>query len=536
MRKNRYRAKIPIIAPSAVEEFLSRPLDNYDFLKQAPKQELLDHAHANGHRFATDCWHNQLVCFNIGMELQEFLFFLKMGGGKSKLILDLIRYRKRKGQLIRALVLAPELLHVASWEEQVRTHAPDLKYRLLLGEKSERIEMLDRPSDLCIMNYKGLEVYMSKRQKVVGKDRNKQQIDPALASAFASKFNFVAFDESHRLGNHQSLLFGMCQWVAAAADFRYALTGTPFGRDPSRLWPQFKLIDGGQTLGQRLGLFRAAFFTAKEDYWSGIKYTFNSHRLPDLHRVIKHRSITYELVELRDMPRKVPIRIPVRMTGEISAYYNRIIAGVREARGDYQSLGNLFVRMRQCASGFLAMRADDESRIEVQFKDNPKLEALREFVLDKEDKILVFHEFIISGQMVEQVLTAAKIGYASLRGGTKNPAEEYGRFLRDPKCRVFVLNNRLGSEAINPQYVCRRAVFYESPVDPVQREQAEGRVHRPGQKWTTFIYDLLVAGTVEEKVLRYVREGRDLLRAVLSGDGDLLDEETDGDLHKARTV
>jgi len=439
----------------------------------------------------------------------------------SKITADLIRFRKRRGELGKALVLAPELLHVASWEEQLRTHAPDLRYHLLLGDRGERMDLIGQPADVCVMNHKGLEVYMSHRALV--KRRVKQVLHEERAAEFASRFNFVVFDESHRLGNHQSLLYEMCRWLSHGADYRYALTGTPFGRDPAKLWPQFMLVDHGETLGRTLGLFRSVFFTARQHYWKGIEYVFNAKMSPQLHRVIKHRSITYELAELRDMPQKLRVLLPVGLSGEGAAYYARIVAGLREAQGDYASLGNVFVRMRQCASGFLALRADDESRIEVQFRDNPKLDALRELVLGKEDKLLVFHEFIRSGVLIERMLAQAKIGYAALRGGTKDPAGEYGRFLRDPHCRVFVLNNRLGSEAINPQYVCRRAVFYESPVSPIQREQAEGRVHRPGQRWTTFIYDLTVRGTVEEKILRYVREGRDLLRAVLSGDAVLED-------------
>lgn len=521
-RKSRRSFPLPVVSPRFVETYLNRPLLDFDWLKGVPKEELYQHATSElGFRFATECWHNQLVCFAIAASMKEFLFFLKMGGGKSKVVLDQIRYRKRRKELVRACILAPELLHVDSWAEQLRTHAPDLSYQLLVGDKNERFDLINRPSDVCVMNYKGLEVYMSRRGRVGVK--TKQQLSPEIASEFASRFNFVVFDESHRLGNHRSLVFELCRWLSMSAEYRYALSGTPFGRDPAKLWPQFMLIDHGATLGRTLGTFRNVFFTPKQDYWKGVEWTFNRDMLSSLNRVIKNRSITYELEELRDMPKKVLIKLPVRLVEEGRVYYDRIISGLREQRGDYRSLGNVFVRMRQCASGFLALRADDESRIEVQFKANPKLTALKEFLLSKDDKVLVFHEFIHSGVLIERLLEEMKIGYASLRGSTKDSGAQYSKFLNDPKCRVFVLNNQLGSEAINPQYVCRRAVFYESPVSPIRREQAEGRIHRPGQQWTTFVYDLTVLGTVEEKILRFVKEGRDLLRAVLAGDLSLLE-------------
>lgn len=528
MKRRGRRSWFPTVNEQAVRAYLGRPLDDHDWLKEVPKAELEAHARDLGHRFATDAWHNQLVCFTIGAALESFLFFLKMGGGKSKITLDLIRYRKRRGELARALILAPELVHVSSWEDQIREHAPDLSYSLLLGDRSRRELLLSRKADVCVMNYKGLEVYMTELRADKKGERRKKRIAPGPAAEFAALFNFVAYDESHRLGNRDSLLFEMCRWLSVATDYRYALTGTPFGRDPTKLWSQFFLVDHGLTLGRAMAPFRHAFFTPKEDYWAGVQWSFDEGRAKDLHRIIKHRSITYELEELRDMPNKISVRLPVRLSDEGAAYYSRIIAGIREARGDYQSLGNVYLRMRQCASGFLSLKADDESRIEVQFKDNPKLDALHDFLTSKPDeKILVFHEFTHSGRMIERMLDQAKIGFASLRGEIKDQGAQYWRFLNDRKCRVFVLNNSLGSEAINPQYVCRRAVFYESPDDPIRRAQAEGRVHRPGQRWRTFIHDLLVRGTIEEKILSFNREGKSLLRAVLSGEESLEDANVD---------
>lgn len=491
-------------------------------MKSAPIGDLQAHARDDcGYRFVTAPWHNQLVCFAIAAAQPGFCFFLDKGAGKSKIMLDQIRHRKRRGELHRALICVPELLHVEAWVDQIREHAPDLTHTLLIGDREQRHLLLQRKSDICIVNYPGLMAYMTERRYNARKRRNEEMIKYDAAAAFAAQFNFVVFDESHRLGNHRSLYYEMARWVAAAATFRYCLTATPFGRDPAMLWSQFNLIDDGATLGRTLTQFRSVFFTPKEDYWAGVRWDFDPAMRAELTRVIKNRSITYELSEIQDMPPKVMMRLPVTLTDEAVAYYARIVQGVKEARGDYRSVESLFIRMRQCCSGFLSLKADDDSRVQMEFKVNAKLERLREFVTDKDDKVLVFHEYTRSGEAIEAMLRAEKIGFASLRGGTKDPGAEYRRFLDDPQCRVFVLNNQLGSEAINPQYACRRAVFYESPVSPIKRSQAEGRVYRPGQKHTTFIYDLICRGTIEQKVLRYIKEGKDLLRAILTGDDTL---------------
>ena len=216
----RPHVRIPILSLTAARNYLGRQFDNWDFLKEVPKIELLDEARGMGMRFASAPWQHQLVCFMIGALRHEFLFYLKQGGGKSKIIADLIRYRKRMRHLKRAIILVPELLHVSSWEGQLKEHAPDLSYWLMVGDKNDRQYMLSKKTDICVMNFKGLEMFMTQR------GGGKQQIDIDLASQFATEFNFGAFDELHRIVDIDSTYYQLFRWMAAGMDFKYGLTGT----------------------------------------------------------------------------------------------------------------------------------------------------------------------------------------------------------------------------------------------------------------------------------------------------------------------
>lgn len=534
---SRYRnVQVPVLGIGARERYLSRALRSFDFLKQVPKEELLAHAHANGMRFATECWHHQLVCFVIAMRMRGFAFFLKQSGGKSKVIIDQIRYRRRRGELNRALIAVPELLHLASWEDQLRTHGPDLKYQIAEGTAAQRQRALTHPADVVLINYAGLMTQMTERIHVTKRDVlnedgtrkvvGKQVLNHDLAASFMVDhgFNFFDIDEVHRIVNLRSVYYDIFRWCMAACDFRYVMTGTSHGRDPSPLYGQLQLIDDGETF-ESLGMFYHAFFTPQRHPFKGVVWSFDKSTTSELNRTIKHRSISYEMEEYGDMPKKVGMRRLIKLRGEVLDYYTRIVQGLIEARGDYRSLDNVFIRMRQCASGFIAMKADDDSRIEVEFTENPKLDYLRDFIKSRDEKMLVFHEFRPSATYIERMLESEKIKWAAIRGGTKDIAGEYQRFLTQDSCKIFLLNNQLGAEAINPQYVCRRAVVYESPNDPRKRDQLEKRVHRQGQKWTTWVDDLIMQGTIEEKLLRYNQEGRDLLKAVMTGDESLLLEQ-----------
>jgi len=81
---------------------------------------------------------------------------------------------------------------------------------------------------------------------------------------------------------------------------------------------------------------------------------------------------------------------------------------------------------------------------------------------------------------------------------------------------VLVIS-RAGAMGLNLQEQCRYILFYESPVDVLVREQMERRIYRMGQKRKCLIYDVLVRGSIEEKILEYHKEGRDLQAAIMDG-------------------
>lgn len=511
---NRRHYRVPVIAHSALEAYLGRDWNDYDFLKKVPDAELRAELNKMGHRFVTEPRNAQLVCTMIGSYEPAFLYFLDMGAGKTKLILDLIRFAKRTGSLRRALIVVPYLFHADSWADEFAKHGPDLTYTLLVGSRKERSALLNERTDVCIINHAGLQVYMGQR----GKKDEKGTIDEDAALEFSQRFNFVCFDESHRLGNAQSMVWRLCAWISAACDFKYALTGTPFGRDPTKLWPQFKLIDEGETLGETLTFFRMVYMTALKDYWAGVKWEFNEKMRDDLSRIMRHKSITFTEKELTDLPPMVKMRKTVRLTEEGRDYYKRIVDKLIETRGDYRSMKAPFLRMRQVCSGFLSLKADDDSRVQIRFKENPKLDALKQVIIDTlPHKMLVYYQYTPSGQWIVEMLKEMKVPYAWLWGGAKDPGAEYQRFLTDKKCAVFLLQNDLGAEVINPQYVCRYGISYENTIDPGKRAQMEKRLKRPGQQYVTYWTDLVVKGTIEEKIDQYIKEGRDLLKAILQG-------------------
>lgn len=529
-KSNAPRYAVNLISPKVISEFLHRPRDSWQHLKELPRKKLESLVYPQFDDFHTEPWTHQLVCQLLGMAFPQFEWLLDMGLGKSGLILNLIVYHMLNSGLTSTLILAPSAVNVETWSEQIATHQPDLRAIKLLGTQEERFNILEEPADVYLMNYAGLAVYMAELEERKKKEKgktvtvNKMTPNRRLVENFLNRFNGVVLDEEHLLGSRDSLVYRLCRRLSNHCPFRYGMTGTPFGSDPTQLWSQSYLIDHGETLGKTLAIFRQAFFTHKVNHWGGVDWTFDQSKKARLHEILQHRSIRYEDHECQDLPQmSPPEHRVVTLSEEQKLYYLRATQRIKETHGDWESLKSMFIRTRQITAGFVGFKNEEDERLEIQFAQNPKIEALKELLecVPVGSKVVIYHEFLWSGRLICKALDEMKIGYVQLSGlvkGAKNKIENFHRFTKDPKVQILVANTVSGGTGVDGlQMVSRFVVFYELPVDPKSFKQAVKRVHRPGQQNRVYVYILEAAKTVDVKVWGYLEAGKNLFDAVISG-------------------
>jgi SNF2 family DNA or RNA helicase len=506
------------VSKRVVEDFLKRPLKRSGKAKRFSEaaldrkiRKLLPRP-----RFNTKPYRHQKICFLLGLKRESYLLFLEMGLGKSKVTLDLFNYRRKQKKARRAIVLVPNVSNVGAWEEEIEKHSPGLEaIGIDFAGREERMDALKR-GDLVIVTYMGW------LRMLCDNVEGKLVLNKSYAKEFSNRFQFIVFDECTAMKNHQSLTYRTAHFVAKRIRFKFGLTGTPFDKDPQDLWSQFKVIDQGETLGQSLGLFRECFCTAEKDYWSNYpKYTFDKRKKKKLRRMLENRSIFFGEKECLDLPPTVGgiehglMTRPVPF--EAHKYHEKLVEEVRASKGNYQLLKNSYIRMRQLASGFLSFK-DDEEKIKVTLPKNPKLDALVDLLkelLEGKGKIIVFNEFIHSGELISKQLEEEEIKHWRIYSKTKRKNEKIKAFKESGGRRVLV-GSRSISYGLNLQ-CASYIVFFESPDSCIVRRQTERRIRRPGQERKTFIYDLVVKGSIEEKILTLLVEGKDLHDALLEG-------------------
>lgn len=471
---------------------------------------------------------HQKLGFLLGTAYPQFCFFYDMGSGKTVLALELLRYWWQCGRLRRALVFVTSDKAFPTWEKQLKTWNIDLpSISLSAGSSVLKWQMLeDFKEGLIFITYPGAVAMTSHRVKSK-RGKNKMQLDPKLVKKLAQSVDAIILDESTKCA-WESLTSKLCAKLCQSAQFCYALAGRPFGRDPTMLWRQLFIVDGGQTLGETLGLFRAAFFSETDNPWAKYAkdYTFKKKMMPELMRIVQHRSISYSAEECIDVPEFQSIIEEVSLPEEASVYYQKVVDQIIEARGNLELMKNAFLRMRQLSSGFLGFRNDESGeRVEIAFAENPKLDRLLELIeaMPDDQGAVIFYSFTASGRRITKELEALGYDVMWLWSGTKDAQGALRKFQSDPKQRIAVINEKVGAYSLDGlQDKASYIYFYESPLGCIDRSQAEKRLVRQGQQRKVFIYDLVVRGTGDSKILQYHREGKELFRELMRNPKGLL--------------
>jgi SNF2 family DNA or RNA helicase len=508
-----------MIPKSAIKKYLARPRLDYSTWKKLPGEEIRKRMRALPVR--PPIWNklkkHQRVMLLIGAQQPRFLFLADTGAGKTLLSIALARYFRRAGTVKSVLVLVPRRVNKYAWMKEIKKHCPNVKACVLTGSSAHKWQQLEQEGLLFIESLAGF-VRMSCKKGKTRRGRVRLLPDRKLIKRAAKRFQGLIVDESTGIKNPRRLPYRVCKAVSKGMEVVFELTGTPFGRDPKDIWSQMYLVDKGHTLGETLGLFRAAFFTESIDGMGFAHYTFDERKHRRLHTFLQNRSIRYP-ADQADLPKVTRVPELITLPHDAREYYQRARQSMIDAKGSYQDIKGTFMRMRQISSGFIGY-TDDESgeKAKFVFPDNPKLDLLLSKIEETHEtsKMVVFAEFIYSIDRIAAELKRLGIEAIPVYGKTKHPDRVLDDFDNDDKQRVLILQNSMVM-GLNLQ-IARYGVFYESPVSALMRKQAERRIERQHSKFKRVVLiDLMCRNTVDEQIRAFHASGEDLIRAIVEG-------------------
>jgi hypothetical protein len=512
-----------MILKKAIRDFLERERHDFRKYKKLSRAEL--NAKMAELPIRPPIWKklykHQRVCLLLGIMQRGFAFFLDTGMGKTLLAVALGRYFQKAEGDKKWLVLVPNKINKAEWSRELKKWGAGKERLILRGSSAAKWAKLRKSKAMFVVETYGGFIRLACEKKEVKRKRKlvvKLVPNKKKVTELKRLFQAVVADESTELQSKHALCWRVVCAMGKAGAKVFAMTGTPFGRDPTPLWGQLFLVDRGWTLGETLGLFRAALFSESRNPWGGFDYRFLQSEEKTLNRLIAHSSIRYE-VDQSDLPKLIPLKRKVRLPADAMGYFEKAHAALVEAgkSGDFQEGALMFLRMRQIASGWLGYKDDDTGkRAEIEFSNNPKLEMLLSDIHSIPHKCIVFHEFVFTGSMICRALTQDGISWARISGETTEHERILADFDKPSGPQVLVLNNRF-SMGPNLQ-AAKYGLVFEAPTRCILRKQGIRRFERQGSAHKkVFLIDYVALNTYDQRILDFLAEGKDLFEAVVNG-------------------
>jgi SNF2 family DNA or RNA helicase len=160
---------------------------------------------------------------------------------------------------------------------------------------------------------------------------------------------------------------------------------------------------------------------------------------------------------------------------------------------------------------------DAAKGIERSAKDAMLLELLGQ---SRNDKVLIFANFLQTLQHLQTLLAEAGIAYTTFSGAESDRQKDDAVAAFREQVHVMLCSES-GGEGRNLQFA-NTLVNYDLPWNPMKIEQRVGRVHRIGQTREVFIFNLCTAGTLEAQLLDLLTEKIRMFELVVGEVGSIL--------------
>ena len=423
---------------------------------------------------------------------------MEMGTGKTLTTIGIAGALSLTGRIKRVLVVAP-LSILGVWQEEFAKFA-DFSYTLqvLTGSGAKKADILRAMTGpgllVAVVNYESAW-------------RMEDEIK-------AWKPDLVVADEGHKLKTHSTNASKAMHRVGAATRYRLLLTGTPVTNKALDIFSQYKFLND-QIFGRSFYSFRNRYF----DMVGYGQHTPVMKRSMELEFTQRLHSIAFRATkkDCLDLPDTMDIVRLVELEPAARRTYRDLV------RDSYAELGEgsvtatniltRLMRLSQLTGGFIG-GDDDPAPRQISRAKLAALEDIIDQVAAEGKKLVVIARFVPEIKAICALLEKMGIAYSCVMGGVKDRDDQVAHFQTDPVVQVFV--GQIATAGLGITLTAASTmVFYSLDYSMSNFEQAKARIHRVGQgEKCTYIY-LTAWGTVDEKVLKALREKADLARTLV---------------------
>ena len=457
------------------------------------------------YKFKLKPYEHQMSALEKSWNKETYGYFMEMGTGKTKVLIDNMAMLYDKGKINGALIIAPKGV-VKTWHEQeLPTHLPDhienvttlWQPNITKKQETKLNNLFDLGTDLhiFIMNVEALST--SKGVK------------------FAEKFlrshrTLMALDESTTIKNPSAKRTKNVLALAPMAKYRRILTGSPVTKNPLDLYTQCEFLDPFLLNFNSWYAFRNRYAIMKTIHVRGrsIQTVHKFQNLGELSDRLKGFSYRVLKEDCLDLPEKIYMKRHVALTKEQENLYEQMrktaIANLNGKVTSTVTVLTQLMRLQQITCGHFV--ADDGT---VQTIKNNRLDELMDVLEETENKAIIWAYWQRDVQDIKDAIEK-KYGPRSVVDyyGLTPQDERQGnirRFQNDNECRFLIGTPSTGGYGITLTEA-NTVIYYSNGYDLEKRLQSEDRAHRIGQKKNVTYIDLIAEDTVDEKIVKSLRK------------------------------
>ena len=417
-----------------------------------------------------------------------------MGLGKTVQTLAHIAVLKAgEGAGRPVLIVAPTSV-LPNWQAEATRFAPELSVLVLHGPDRHQRHGDIAAHDVVLTSY-----------PLLVRD---------LTALSQQRFELVVFDEAHNLKNPRTASHAAAQ--ALVAERKIALTGTPVENRLLDAWALFQIVTPGLLGSQRA--FTREHRALGEPGTDPAARTRLARKLkPFLLRRTKEAVAT-------ELPAKSIVPLSITLDpAQMALHESQRLLMHKRVRDEISRVGLMraqiivltaLTRLRQiCCDPRLI--GDEKTKAAPSAKLQRLLEMLEEMIPEGR-RIILFSQFTTMLDLIKPELDRRGVAWVELTGRTKDRKTPISRFQAGDASLILV-SLKAGGTGLNLT-AADTVVLYDPWWNPAIEAQAIDRAHRIGQTKPVFVYRMVAAGTIEEKILALQQRKAALADALWSED------------------
>jgi SNF2 family DNA or RNA helicase len=457
------------------------------------------------YKFKTKPYAHQLRALEMSWDKKCFAYFMEMGTGKSKVLIDNTAILYDNGKINGVLIVAPKGVYKNWYSSEIPTHLPDHIEKNMVLWQANITKQQQKYLDSLFKTGTDLHILIM----------NVESLSTKKGVDFAARFlnshrTMMAIDESTTIKNPTAKRTKNIVALGKYAQYKRILTGSPVTKSPLDLYTQCEFLDPWLLDHQSFYSFRTRYAVMRKMNFGGrsVEIPVGYKNLGELSDKLKPFSDRVLKDDCLDLPKKTFMKRTVQLTPDQFKVYEQMKKeALAVMNGKMITTANALtqlMRLQQITCGHF--KADDGTTQEI---NSNRLDELINVLGELEGKVVIWAHW---QNDVRQIIKAVVKDF-----GNNSFVDYYGltpqderqqnikRFQEDDACRFFIGTPQTGGYGITLT-AASNMIYYSNGYDLEKRQQSEARIDRIGQEKPMTYIDIICEDTVDERIVKALRK------------------------------